>query len=71
VRARIGETRDVLTVVSETPDSATVRHADGREWRVALIEQPVPPRPASCGKSPDVAIALVATAIDELVKVSR
>ncbi|MEU0881314.1 sucrase ferredoxin [Lentzea sp. NPDC005914] len=71
VRAKIGETRDVLTVVSETPDSATVRHADGREWRVALIEQPVPPRPASCGKFPDVAIALVATAIDELVKISR
>lgn len=67
VREKIGETRDVLTVVAETADSATVRHADGREWRVSLTEHPVPPRPSSCGRSPDVAIALVATAIDELV----
>ncbi|WP_330275672.1 sucrase ferredoxin [Lentzea sp. NBC_00516] len=71
VREQIGETRDVLTVVAETADSATVRHDDGREWRVALTKQPVPPRPASCGKSPDIAIALVATAIDQLVKVYR
>ncbi|WP_434444670.1 sucrase ferredoxin [Lentzea sp. E54] len=71
VRRQIGETRDVLTVAAETADSATVRHSDGREWRVALAEQPVPARPASCGKSPDIAIALVATAIDELAKVGR
>ncbi|WP_329791749.1 sucrase ferredoxin [Lentzea sp. DG1S-22] len=71
VRERIGETRDVLTVVAETADSATVRHADGREWRVSLAEQPVPPRPASCGKSPDIAIALVATAIEQRVRVHR
>ena len=71
VRAQISETRDVLTVVGETADSATVRHADGREWRVTLTEQPVPPRPASCGKFPDIAIALVATAIEQLVKVGR
>ncbi|NUT54347.1 MAG: sucrase ferredoxin [Saccharothrix sp.] len=71
VRAQLGETRDVLTVVGETTGSATVRHADGREWRVTLAEQPVPPRPASCGKFPDIAIALVATAIDELVRVYR
>ncbi|MET8758365.1 sucrase ferredoxin [Lentzea sp. NPDC004782] len=71
VRARLGETRDVLTVVAETADSATVRHADGREWRVTLAEQPVPARPASCGQFPDVAVALVATAIDELVRVCR
>ncbi|RDI32035.1 sucrase ferredoxin [Lentzea flaviverrucosa] len=71
VREKISEHRDVLTVVAETPDSATVRHADGREWRVALTEQTVPARPASCGKSPDIAIALVATAIDELAKVYR
>ena len=71
MRQQIGETRDVLTVVAETHDSATVRHTDGREWRVALTEQPVPPRPASCGKSPDIAIALVATAIDQLVKVGH
>lgn len=71
VRNQIGETRDVLTVVAETHDSAIVRHADGREWHVALTEQPVPPRPASCGKSPDIAIALVATAIDELVHAWR
>jgi hypothetical protein len=71
VRARLGETRDVLTVVGETADSATVRHADGREWRVTLTEQTVPARPASCGQSPDVAVALVATAIDELVRACR
>ncbi|SER03582.1 hypothetical protein SAMN05216188_107153 [Lentzea xinjiangensis] len=71
VRRRIGETRDVLTVVGETPGSATVRHTDGREWRVTLAKQPVPPRPASCGKSPDIAIALVATAIDELARINR
>jgi hypothetical protein len=71
VRDRLGETRDVLTVVGETADSATVRHADGREWRVTLAEQTVPPRPASCGQFPDVAVALVATAIDELVRVCR
>jgi hypothetical protein len=71
VRHQIGETRDVLTVVAETSDSATVRHTDGREWRVTLTERPVPPRPASCGKSPDIAIALVATAIDELAKICR
>lgn len=71
VRQQIGETRDVLTVVSEDARSATVRHADGREWRVSLTEQPVPERPASCGKSPDIAVALVATAIDELVGVCR
>ncbi|WP_191299090.1 sucrase ferredoxin [Lentzea cavernae] len=71
VRQQIGETRDVLTVIAETEDSATVRHADGREWRVVLTEKDVPPRPASCGKSPDVAIALVATAIDELVTICR
>ncbi|MCG8927159.1 sucrase ferredoxin [Lentzea sp. CC55] len=71
VREKTGETRDVLTVVAETADSATVRHADGREWRVSLAEQPVPPRPASCGKSPDVAIALVATAIEQRVRVHR
>ncbi|SDP65685.1 sucrase ferredoxin [Lentzea jiangxiensis] len=71
VREKIGETRDVLTVVAETAHSATVRHADGREWRVSLAEQPVPPRPASCGKSPDVAIALVATAIEQRVRVHR
>jgi len=70
VRARLGETRDVLTVVGETADSATVRHADGREWRVTLTEQTVPARPASCGQFPDVTVALVATAIDELVRVS-
>ncbi|MGW4211038.1 sucrase ferredoxin [Lentzea sp. NPDC004789] len=71
VRARLGETRDVLTVVGETADSATVRHADGREWRVTLAERTVPARPASCGQFPDVAVALVATAIDELVRVGR
>lgn len=71
VRARLGETRDVLTVVGETADSATVRHADGREWRVTLAEQPVPPRPASCGKFPDISVALVATAIDELARICR
>lgn len=71
VREKTGEKRDVLTVVAETADSATVRHADGREWRVSLAERPVPPRPASCGKSPDVAIALVATAIEQRVRVHR
>ncbi|MFC3893922.1 sucrase ferredoxin [Lentzea rhizosphaerae] len=71
VRQQLGETRDVLTVVGETHDAATVRHTDGREWRVTLTEKPVPPRPASCGKSPDIAIALVATAIDQLVKVNH
>ena len=69
--SKISETRDVLTVIAETHDSAVVRHADGREWHVALTEQPVPPRPSSCGKSPDIAIALVATAIDELVSAWR
>lgn len=71
VRQQIGETRDVLTVVAETHDAATVRHTDGREWRVTLTEKSVPPRPASCGKSPDIAIALVATAIDQLVNVGH
>ncbi|WP_090052497.1 sucrase ferredoxin [Lentzea fradiae] len=71
VRQQLGETRDVLTVVAETPGSATVRHADGRQWRVTLTERPVPARPASCGKSPDVAVALVATAVDQLVGARR
>ncbi|MEU7478762.1 sucrase ferredoxin [Lentzea sp. NPDC042327] len=71
VRERIGETGDVLTVVAENAGSATVRHADGREWRVTLTERPVPPRPSSCGRSPDTATALVATAVDELVSACR
>ncbi len=71
VRDRIGETRDVLSVVAESHDSATVRHADGREWRVTLTERTVPPRPSSCGRSPDIAIALVASAVDELVSACR
>ncbi|KOV89961.1 sucrase ferredoxin [Nocardia sp. NRRL S-836] len=67
VRDRIGETGDVLTVVAETRDSATVRHTDGREWHVSLTERTVPPRPSSCGRSPDTAVALIASAVEELV----
>ncbi|ANZ40742.1 hypothetical protein BBK82_36865 [Lentzea guizhouensis] len=67
VREQLGETGDVLDVVAESDSSATVRHADGREWRVSLTQRPVPQRPSSCGRSPDFATALVATAIDELV----
>lgn len=68
VRAELGETGDVLVIGDESPGTVIVRHADGREWRVALREQPVPARPASCGKSPDTAIALVATTVDELIR---
>jgi hypothetical protein len=71
VRDRIGETGDVLTVVAESHAAATVRHTDGREWRVTLTERTVPPRPSSCGRSPDIATALVATAVDELVSACR
>ncbi|HEY0453881.1 sucrase ferredoxin [Actinophytocola sp.] len=72
VRARAGEPRpDALRVVSvdKTTDGgwlATVSHADGREWRVAVVEREVgPARPASCAAAPTPAIALEVLSVRE------
>lgn len=69
VRHDIGATADVLAVAAETAQLVLIRHADGREWQVTLTERPIPARPASCGKSPDSAVALVATTVAGLVRV--
>lgn len=42
---------DVLRVQS-SGDSASVRHRDGRQWRVEVTSEPLEPRIASCGKEP-------------------
>lgn len=42
-----------------------VTHADGRSWRVTVVERAVgPDRPASCGVSPTPAVVPVVTRID-------
>ncbi|XVV07739.1 sucrase ferredoxin [Actinosynnema sp. CA-248983] len=65
VRERLGERRDVLTV-----RGTTVRHADGRAWRVAVESRDLPPaRPGSCGAAPVVPTRLVATGVERLVPV--
>ncbi|MFI9813389.1 sucrase ferredoxin [Saccharothrix variisporea] len=65
VRERLGERRDVLTV-----RGTTVRHVDGRAWRVDVVDQELPPaRPASCGAVPAVPTRLVATGVQRLVPV--
>lgn len=51
VRERTGE-RDAaaLTITGTDGDQVTVRHADGRQWQVAVRRQPLTgPRPSSCG----------------------
>jgi hypothetical protein len=69
VRADLGATGDVLRIGAEAPGWVVVRHVDGREWRVTVQEQAVPARPASCGKSPDASVALVATSVAELARI--
>ncbi|GLZ28337.1 sucrase ferredoxin [Lentzea sp. NBRC 105346] len=69
VRAEIGSVRDELSIAAESPGAVVVRHSDGREWKVELREEAVPARPASCGKSPDPAVALVAAAVAGLARV--
>jgi hypothetical protein len=65
VRDRTGEHRDVLTVHGDT-----VRHADGRAWRVTVRSRELPDtRPASCGATPTPATEFVVTAVDRLVPV--
>ncbi len=65
VRERLGERLDVLTV-----RGTTVRHADGRAWRVAVESRDLPPaRPGSCGAAPVVPTRLVATGVERLVPV--
>lgn len=67
VRDHLGEHRDVLTV-----DGDTVRHADGRAWRVTVTSRDLPgTRPAGCGAAPTPATELVVTTIDRLVPAGR
>lgn len=72
VREWTGETRDVLRVVSgASAAEVLVRHVDGREWRVGIVERALPPaRPTSCGKEPKVPTALVVTSVDQLAPVA-
>ncbi|WP_447001742.1 sucrase ferredoxin [Saccharothrix isguenensis] len=80
VRDRIGEHRDVLTVHhgdhphGDRPDgdrSTTVRHGDGRSWRVTVDTRDLPAaRPASCGATPTLDTQLVVTAVEDLVPVA-
>jgi hypothetical protein len=76
VRVRLGERGDVLAVEPEVRRDAStwtvlVRHDDGREWRVGVAEQELPPaRPTSCGKEPAIPTALVVTSVDQLVPVA-
>jgi hypothetical protein len=56
-----------VTATDELPEGgwlATVRHVDGRTWRVAVAEREVTgARPASCGKTPTPAVALDAVSV--------
>ncbi len=64
VRRATGEDRDTLAVAADPdgPDRCTVRHADGRAWRVTTAVRELPHRrPASCGAVPGPATATVVT----------
>jgi hypothetical protein len=65
VRELTGEGRDTLTA----DPAGTVRHADGRSWRVRLGTRTLPARPASCGAEPAVASVAVATGVEPLIPV--
>ncbi|MGM1063744.1 sucrase ferredoxin [Saccharothrix sp. Mg75] len=69
VRERTGEHRDVLHVAHETPDEATVRHDDGRAWRVTVATRELTARPVSCGAAPTAPAAVVVTGVHRLVPV--
>ena len=55
---------DAVTV--EDGDEPTVRHRDGRAWRVGVETSELPARPASCGAAAKPARPVVATTITPL-----
>ncbi|GAA4405978.1 sucrase ferredoxin [Tsukamurella soli] len=56
---------DALTVTVDG-DRAIVAHADGRSWVVGVASEPLPPRPASCGKEAKGARAWLVTSLAPL-----
>ncbi|NMD57546.1 MULTISPECIES: sucrase ferredoxin [Tsukamurella] len=48
---------DVLRTGSDGGGAVTVRHEDGRTWRMAVTSEELPPRMMSCGKKPSPARA--------------
>lgn len=72
VRAHTGEQRaDAVDVVAEEAVgtggwTVTVRHADGRAWRVAVETETGPPAAASCGAEPKPTRHLRVTGVEEL-----
>lgn len=64
VRNQIGELDfDAITVTGD----GSVRHRDGREWRVLVSERELPPaRPASCGKAAAVPTGFVVDSVERI-----
>ena len=65
VRETIGDVTVDAVSVEDGPEP-TVRHRDGRAWRVEVKTSELPPRPASCGAVAKPVRPLVATTITQL-----
>ncbi|GAA4804693.1 sucrase ferredoxin [Tomitella cavernea] len=69
VRERLAAERvplNALVVHSDGPDSRTVAHRDGRQWRIATRTEPLAPRTSSCGAAPKAVAAVRVEAVTPL-----